>query len=70
MGKKKFVTVYVLAGMAGNILSCIVNPRTPVSCQSGQISATVRHSPRHDIVPAFLTRYRVYTTQFVSRLTA
>lgn len=30
LGKKKFVTVYALAGIAGNILSCVVNPRTPV----------------------------------------
>jgi len=33
MGTNRFVTVYVLAGMAGNILSCMVNPRTPVSYQ-------------------------------------
>lgn len=30
LGIKKFVTVYALAGIAGNALSCIVNPTTPV----------------------------------------
>lgn len=30
LGKKKFVAVYALAGIAGNVLSCVVNPRTPV----------------------------------------
>lgn len=44
LGKKKFVAVYALAGIAGNILSCVVNPRTPVregewEKQSGERSA-------------------------------
>ena len=70
MGKKKFVTVYVLAGMAGNILSCIVNPRTPVSHQSGQISVAVHLSPLHAIVPASLARLLCFSTYFITRLPA
>lgn len=31
MGKTKFVVIYLLAGVSGNALSCIVNPRMPVS---------------------------------------
>lgn len=38
MGKAKFVTVYTLAGIAGNVLSCIVNPRTPVSRGDEELS--------------------------------
>lgn len=37
LGKKKFVAVYALAGIAGNVLSCIVNPRTPVRTE-GSVS--------------------------------
>ena len=36
LGKKKFVAVYALAGIAGNVLSCVVNPRTPVRERSGE----------------------------------
>ncbi|CAM9671357.1 unnamed protein product, partial [Ectocarpus sp. 6 AP-2014] len=41
MGKAKFVTVYTLAGIAGNVLSCIVNPRTPSVGASGAIFGMV-----------------------------
>lgn len=30
MGPKKFLATYVLSGVAGNALSCIVNPNMPV----------------------------------------
>lgn len=33
MGKTKFLTVYMLAGISGNALSCFINPRTPVRLQ-------------------------------------
>lgn len=33
LGTKKFLAVYALAGIAGNALSCIVNPATPVRKQ-------------------------------------
>lgn len=35
LGKKKFLAVYALAGIAGNVLSCVVNPRTPVRDSGG-----------------------------------
>ncbi|CAM9227567.1 unnamed protein product [Pylaiella littoralis] len=41
MGKKKFIAVYALAGVAGNVLSCIVNPRTPAVGASGAIFGMV-----------------------------
>ncbi|CAN0520396.1 unnamed protein product, partial [Scytosiphon promiscuus] len=41
MGKTKFVAVYVLAGLAGNVLSCVINPRTPSVGASGAIFGMV-----------------------------
>eukprot|EP00903_Cladosiphon_okamuranus_P006775 g6605.t1 len=41
MGKNKFVAVYALSGIAGNVLSCIVNPRTPAVGASGAIFGMV-----------------------------
>ncbi|CAN0023727.1 unnamed protein product, partial [Sphacelaria rigidula] len=29
VGKPKFLTIYAAAGISGNVLSCIVNPRMP-----------------------------------------
>eukprot|EP00904_Undaria_pinnatifida_P000268 jgi/Undpi1/10241/HiC_scaffold_28.g12694.m1 len=41
LGKKKFLAVYALAGIAGNVLSCVVNPRTPAVGASGAIFGMV-----------------------------
>ncbi|CAM9469077.1 unnamed protein product [Laminaria digitata] len=41
LGRKKFVAVYALAGIAGNVLSCVVNPRTPAVGASGAIFGMV-----------------------------
>ncbi|CAM9118448.1 unnamed protein product [Hapterophycus canaliculatus] len=41
MGKTKFVAVYALAGLAGNVLSCVINPRTPSVGASGAIFGMV-----------------------------
>eukprot|EP00752_Nemacystus_decipiens_P004637 g4231.t1 len=37
LGTKKFVALYVCSGVAGNVLSCIVNPLTPSLGASGAI---------------------------------
>ncbi|CAM9239508.1 unnamed protein product [Choristocarpus tenellus] len=37
MGKAKFLGIYLLAGISGNVLSCIVNPRMPAVGASGAI---------------------------------
>ncbi|CAN0455301.1 unnamed protein product, partial [Discosporangium mesarthrocarpum] len=37
MGKGRFLGIYLLSGVAGNVLSCIVNPTMPAVGASGAI---------------------------------
>ena len=56
LGKKKFVAVYALSGIAGNVLSCIVNPRTPVSARGNYLILEVFcHEPMREFSRPALT---------------